>query len=244
MFVASLLCQIAPRSVWRHRIKTWKLETGEAEQGILPSLCDRHKLSVDVGAADGTYTARMLLHSSRVVAFEPNPQACAQLRKQFQDTRLVSVENVALSDEPGIVEMRIPADRPMLGTIEKNNLLPDSNHLQSIPVQRRTLDDYDFQPVGFLKIDVEGHEISVLNGAQKTIERNRPKLVIEVDKSHLDAVSSFFSRLNYSAFFLLEGSLLPLDRFNASVHQDPANLKPGYRIGCYINNFVFLPQDS
>jgi FkbM family methyltransferase len=238
----SLLSRIVPRMVWKHRIKTWQIDTGEAEEQILPSLCSRDKMSIDVGAADGTYCVRLLLYSSRVVAFEPNPKAAEGLRTQFKDTPIVSIENYALSDSDGSVEMRVPEDRPMWGTIESTNLLTEATRLTSFSVQKKRLDDYSFQGVGFIKIDVEGHEISVLNGARKTIERERPKLLIEIDQSHLPEVCRLFSELNYSAFFLLDGEQVPVEQFDASIHQIPANLVRGRRVGCYINNFVFLPQ--
>ena len=239
--MASFLCRVAPRTIWKLRIRKWRLETGEAEQKILPLLCDRHKVSVDVGAADGTYTARLLLYSSSVQAFEPNPRAYGQLKAQFRYTRIVSVENVAVSDDRGTVEMRIPDDRPMLGTIETSNLLAESNKFKSIQVQRKRLDDYALRSVGFIKIDVEGHEISVLKGAIETIRRERPKLLVEIDKSHLEEVRSLLKEMAYSGFFLLDGELLPVERFDASIHQNPTNLVYGHRVGCYINNFVFLP---
>ena len=43
----------------------------------------------------------------------------------------------------------------------------------------RTMDSYGIQDVGFIKIDVEGHELMVLQGALDTIERNNPVICIE-----------------------------------------------------------------
>jgi hypothetical protein len=47
-------------------------------------------------------------------------------------------------------------------------------------VQVETLDSYCFQDVGFIKIDVEGYEKFVLEGAQQTIQRCRPTLQLEI----------------------------------------------------------------
>jgi FkbM family methyltransferase len=242
MLAASLLCRIAPRFVWKHRIKSWHLDTGEPEQGMLSSLCNRNKISVDVGAAEGAYTARMMLYSSRVVAFEPNPRVAGLLAAHFRHTSIVTVENVALSNDSGSVQMRIPPDRPMLGTIEDSNPLAESPTVNTIPVQRKRLDDYVLQPVGFIKIDVEGHEFSVLNGAVQTIRRERPGLLIEIDQRNLAQVCAFLAEFDYSGHFLLGDDLLPVDRFEAPIHQNPANVLCGRRQGCYINNFVFRPR--
>ena len=49
----------------------------------------------------------------------------------------------------------------------------------SVPI--RTLDQFELQDVGFVKIDVEGFEFSTLQGARATLERWRPNLLIEID---------------------------------------------------------------
>jgi len=241
MFASSLLCRVAPRAIWKRRIKSWSLETGEAEEQILPSLCKRNKISVDVGAAAGTYAVRMLLHSSKVVAFEPNPQAFQELSWQFVGTEIVSLENVALSDRSGSVQMRIPPHRPMLGTIEASQELPETVAFNTVPVQRKRLDEYALKSVGFIKMDVEGHEMSVLTGGRETIQRERPNLLIEIGKKNIPDVCSFFGQLDYSGHFLMDKQLVPIERFDPAIHQNPANVVAGRRVGPYINNFVFFP---
>lgn len=242
MIGTSLLCRAFPRAVWRHRIKSWHIETGEAEQELLPTLCNRKRISLDIGAAAGTYTARMLLYSSRVIAFEPNPGACEALHQQFRHTGIVTVEQIALSDISGVTNMRIPPDRPMLGTIEPGNPLSETDTVHLVPVRRKRLDDYGLRNVGFLKIDTEGHEIAILDGGADTIRRERPKFIIEIDQVNLLKVREFFAILGYSGHFLLDGELVGIDRFDALTHQNRDNLVRGRRVGCYISNFVFLPS--
>ena len=64
----------------------------------------------------------------------------------------------------------------------------------------KPLDSYNITNVSIIKIDVEGHEISVLEGALKTINKNKPKIVIEVwnrpkrQKEFFD----FMKRINYN----------------------------------------------
>ena len=85
--VRHLAERFAPRALWRHRIRAWHISTEEAEQELLPWACDRAQLSVDVGAANGTYLAYLLLYSAGVVAFEPRPEAAARLRAQLRRHR-------------------------------------------------------------------------------------------------------------------------------------------------------------
>ncbi|HUZ11388.1 MAG TPA: FkbM family methyltransferase [Caulobacteraceae bacterium] len=84
--------------------------------------------------------------------------------------------------------MRLPAaevtgSEAALATIAPSNRLGGRASREiSVPVAR--LDDFQLPPIGFIKIDVEGHEEAVLQGARETIGRNRPALMIEIEERH------------------------------------------------------------
>jgi hypothetical protein len=52
-------------------------------------------------------------------------------------------------------------------------------------IKAKRLDDYDFSDVDLIKVDVEGHEESVLAGGMRTIEINRPVLIVEIEQRHI-----------------------------------------------------------
>jgi FkbM family methyltransferase len=244
--LVNALERVAPRLVWRRRISAWNLDTGEAEERLLHWTCNRRKISIDVGAAAGTYSARLLLFSSRVVAFEPHPKAAQDLRRLFRWSRILAVEQVALSNDVGVAVLRAPPDRPMLSTIEGNNCLLETA-VDCVSVKRARLDDYCLSPVGFIKIDAEGHEAAILAGAERTIERDHPTLLIEIEDRHnpgsLARVSAFLGTLTYTGYFLLGDRLVDIRFFDPDAHQNRKNLACGGRTGTYINNFIFLPRD-
>lgn len=163
----------------------------------------------------------------------------------------IEVEAVALSDSAGLTRMRIVNKDPGRSTIESANVLedPDGSPQTSLRIPKMRLDDYELGEVGFIKIDVEGHELAVLRGAQKTIRASMPNLLVEIEERHhtgtIEDVSTFLTGLGYEGFFLLDGEILSLTRFDKSVHQDPANVgswKEGWeRHNVYVNNFFFLP---
>ncbi len=190
---------------------------------------------------------KMLLYSSRVIAFEPRPEGAEELRDLFRNTRIVTVEQVALSDDTGTTVLLRPADRPMLSTIEAKNDLSESPSASPIMVNLKTLDEYKFHPVGFVKIDVEGHEPSVLAGAKETIERERPTLLMEIEQSHnfssFEWVCAFIKSMGYTGYFLLGEELVDIGSFDFTIHQNRSNLIRGKRVGTYINNFLFLPKE-
>lgn len=244
--VRHLAERFAPRVLWRHRIRAWHITTEEAEQELLPWACDRARLSVDVGAADGTYLAYLLLYSAGVVAFEPRPEAAARLRAHFGATAHTQLEEVALSDAPGTAEIRIPVQRPMRGTIAGGNCLEGASEVRLHPVRCARLDDYQLDAVGFIKIDVEGHERAVLAGARATIGKCLPLALVEAEERYsagsVAGVARFFEEFGYRGYFLLEGRLRSIAEFDAATHQDGSHLPDGKRAGIYINNFLFVPH--
>jgi FkbM family methyltransferase len=246
--VRHLAERFAPRALWRHRIRAWQISTDEAEQELLPWACDRARISLDVGAADGTYLAYLLLYSARVIAFEPRPEAAAALRSRLGATSLARLEEVALSDAAGNGEIRVPAERPMRGTIDRANRLEGANEVRAHRVRCARLDDYHLAPVGFIKIDVEGHEQAVLAGARTTVRENLPLVLVEAEERHnagsVAGVAGFFQPLGYNGYFLLEGRLRPIAEFDAATHQDSTQLHKGHRAGLYINNFLFVPHEK
>ena len=156
--LADAISAIAPRFLWRHRIASWGISTGEQEERLLSQLCLRSLSTIDVGAAEGDYTAHGLLYSRNVIAFEPRPEAARKLKKLFK-TRLVAVEEVALSDARGTVAMRVPRGQPMLSSIDQGNTLEGAPPADTVTVETARLDYYKFTSVGFIKIDVEGMKL-------------------------------------------------------------------------------------
>jgi FkbM family methyltransferase len=164
----------------------------------------------------------------------------------------IRVEAVALSDEEGEARLRMLVDDLGRSTVESGNVLADEDgsRVSDSWVPKRRLDDYGLSDVGFIKIDVEGHELSVLRGATSTLRSQRPALLIEAEDRHrpnaVADMDAFLRGLGYSGFFLAEGEITPMDRFQAGVHQNPANVggwKSNWeRSGLYINNFIYVAE--
>jgi FkbM family methyltransferase len=73
-------------------------------------------------------------------------------------------------------------------------------------VALRTLDSYHFERADVVKVDVEGMEIEVLTGALQTIQRLRPKFLVEHDKTGKPAIHEFFAQVNYKCLEVGQGS--------------------------------------
>lgn len=242
-----------PAFFWRYRYRSLANAAHEDELSLVTYLCDRTKTSVDVGASAGIFAVRMLSASRDVIAFEPRPGPAAELAAMFASVGVPArVETVALSDQAGTTRMRMLVKDLGRSTIEADNTLEDEDGSSraQINVQVRRLDDYALDGIGFIKVDVEGHEVAVLHGAKATIMQNQPVLLIESEDRHRkNAVSDltvFLEGLDYFGFFLHEGEPRPMTEFNLAKHQNPANIG-GWKSGwqkkdIYINNFFFLPK--
>lgn len=136
---------------------------------------------VDVGASTGWYTVPMALALNAVTAFEPNSRVLERLHANLElnkITRGVRVVPCAVSDAHGEAEFFYNPNVPLTsgGSIEAPTCRAPRREM--VPVV--TLDDaLAGQQVGMIKIDVENHELSVLNGAREVIARERPFLILE-----------------------------------------------------------------
>jgi FkbM family methyltransferase len=228
-----------PLSYW-HRFITRRLEK---ELRIVTQLFGTGHRSVDVGANNGVYTYALARLCSQVEAFEPLP-GCAGKLRAFQ-ARNVQVHEVALSSGNGRRDLFVPVVSGVMHTAHASFTKPTGS-CQTVSVPLCRLDDYRFDDVCFIKIDVEGHELDVLRGARATIVQFRPVLLVEVEQRHLsfpmELVFQEALRLGYKGFFVARGRLLPLEAFSYSLHQEPflGNVLSSH----YVNNFIFVHETS
>lgn len=225
----------------------------DIEWAMAALLCHRDRVSIDVGADFGNFASTVAPYSSSCIAFEPRALQALQIAQRFALEKInVEVQPVALSNKAGVSEMRILVNDPGRSTIDSSNDLfdPDGSSTKIVRVPVMRLDDYSFQNVGLLKIDVEGHEIAVLEGGIETVSRFKPSVYIEVEERHnpgaTSAVREFLNRLDYEGFFVLDRKLQPVEYFDPLKHQNAANIggwKAGWeKYGIYINNFFYLPR--
>ena len=220
----------------------------ESELELIPYLCDKDKISVDIGANRGVYAYHMKKHSKKCWAFEPNPEL-SRILMQSLGTNVV-IESIALSDKNETVQLRIPTISDYSGTIEEENTLKGFKQITTVNVQVKKLDEYDFESVGFIKVDVEGHEENVLRGARNLLLRDRPSLLIEAEERHkpkaVKNIIKFLSELGYQGFFYTEGYLEKIEELKEEKYQNFSSLQNSEKIrkmikkDLYVNNFIFL----
>ena len=236
-------------SIWLRWHLMHQPKTAEQELHYLDRIVPPGAITVDVGANCGLYTRKLARLSRRVHAFEPSHKMADLLRKTSAAN--VSVHEVALSDQSGHAELFIPQDGDDLvhglASLEPG-VGASSREVASVNVPTARLDAIVRQDVAFVKIDVEGHELSVLKGAVELLEHSQPVFLVEAEDRHrvraTRSIFEFFAARSYRGFFLKDGSAAPVDKFNPLELQDASALLPdgGRKRGqFYVNNFFFFP---
>ena len=154
----------------------------------------------------------------------------------------IKLYNLALSDCNGESELKLPLRSKSLfkdnieelyqlgaATMHPNNYI---EKYKKMPIKLCKLDDIVIDnTVGFIKIDVEGHEKNVLLGGQSLINRDKPILLIEIEERHtkipIRETINFIKTLNYNCYYLSGNELRNIENIK------PTNLE---------NNFIFLPK--
>ena len=217
----------------------WRSGYWEAELNYLDRIVPRARQSVDVGANLGVYALALSKLTPTVHAFEPNKELAQLLRRTLPLN--VIVHEQALSNRTGSGTLRTPTvhGRPIFGlaSLEKHAAYPVSDQ-EAVRVAK--LDDVLDGDIGFIKIDVEGHELRVLQGASSLIERCRPVLLIECEERHNPggpaALFNHLKKAGYIGRFLRQGVICDIAEFSLTKDQ----LDPG---ASYINNFFFFPDE-
>ena len=149
------------------------------------------RTALDIGANVGLWSRDLVKYFDQVIAFEPVAMFRECLEKNVTASN-ISVESVALGDSEGQVRMIITE-----GNTGHTNVDPASTNGDTRIIR---LDSLNLQNVDYIKIDCEGFEYRVLQGAKETIQRCRPVVVIE-QKPH-DMYSKDYGQ--FAAIGLLE----------------------------------------
>lgn len=164
---------------------------GEHELDVLGRLMSPGGTAVDVGANEGFFAFAFSQIAARVEAFEPNPDYALFARRMLGSRG--RVHQVALSDKAGSAQFVVPVSEDGVVLHLAGALKPTgAAHARTMrfDVEVRTLDSYALEDVRIIKIDVEGSELEVLDGARDTIRRGRPPLIVELlTGTHADPVA-------------------------------------------------------
>ena len=166
---------------------------------------------LDIGANVGLVTLLLADKIQHAILFEPIPIAAARARENMALNQFgFEVHELALSDQAGVVEIE------NAGGVDSCNrtVVGFTTSLPTISVQRTTVDNFLAAhaalpaPISAVKIDVEGHENSVLRGMAGLLETHRPRLVMfeYLQRTNLAETLELFSQVGYRVMELKAGT--------------------------------------
>ena len=259
-FIKNILLLIAPgfikKRVFEHyqtlNWKTLSISEFDAELLLLEFFLNKNSVFFDIGTNKGEYAyyAEKLMNPKNIYLFEPEKKLNKQLQAIFSNCH---VNNVALSDNKGAHQFKIPVINGTidncLSSLEVDN--KEDNETESIiyEVKTDTLDNFTREKniiPDLIKIDVEGHELSVLKGAENFISEHHPTLIIEIEQRHhkntnIESVFESFKVKGYQCYYYSKKQS-QLFSYDNKTHL--TNTKDYFGKIDYINNYIFIHQSN
>src|ERR1700733_14554 len=133
--------KLFPKTMTSRRFHSW--QKVEPELPLLPALCRKDAVALDIGANEGFFVHHLLPLARSVIVFEPLPQMLARLREKY--TGKMEIHGVILSDQEGQGELRYPAGGYMSATVaESNSAAQESGRdIETVVAPKRRLDSFD-----------------------------------------------------------------------------------------------------
>jgi len=161
-----------------HNGELFVLETVARLQGSAPLL------ALDVGANAGTYTRQLLgvAPSAQVHCFEIAPEIFERLKVALREFANAKLNPVGLSDREGTLDLTYVPGAPNISTVHEPLVASCwgfAHQTVSVPVTTgdKYVRDLGVAHIDVLKIDTEGHELSVLKGFAATLEAGKVSLI-------------------------------------------------------------------
>ena len=227
----------------------------EPEGKLIRQIVPHNQPFFDVGANSGFYAALVedLVGPENLFLFEPLPHLASRLRRLFRRSH---VHQCALSSATGTTTIRTPfinGERfDTRSTLETSFQETDQSATESIEIQTQTMDTFvresGINMLGFVKVDVEGHEQSVLHGSLESIRQLRPILMIEIEQRHhktpIQEIFEEVAALDYSGFYIDVDQLeiRCIESFDLTMQSSEDFGSLGFFK--YVNNFIFIPNES
>ena len=144
--------------------------------------------AIDAGSNIGFWSKQMCQKFKHVYAFEPHPDNIECYKENLKNYKNYTLYDVAISNVTN-TQMNLYVSPDECGNASLNDLgvkegttdrkLSD-NQIMSIKVNVKKIDDYNFNDIGFIKVDCQNHEKEVIEGGIETIDKCGPVLCLEL----------------------------------------------------------------
>jgi FkbM family methyltransferase len=204
------------------------------EAYLFTSLLREGMTVIDAGANIGQYSilaSTIVGENGRVHSFEPVPSTFEQLQINISNNKLInlSLNQSALYSENGTITLSLSEE--MLKNIGSYSV-GATNLKTAVKASTIRLDDYihaqNIPRVDLIKIDIEGSEASALVGMKLTLKRDRPILLIEINRDALKKMNSspealwafLVEELSYKPYLISGDSLKSVENFSKIIQSN------------------------
>ena len=165
------VCDLLSEQLFQYDSQTWELPVRSV---LNPS---KNEVVLDIGASDGRYLQYLADRAASVICFEPHPKAFKRLKDRANNYHNTQVYDYAIGDEIGSVDFYLNSNSDLSGFIHRSR---ECIRVKSVTIDYFISKEPLLDKIDWIKIDVEGSEISVLKGATETLKTHRPRMVIEI----------------------------------------------------------------
>ena len=205
--IASTLDKHAPvvsaraRYFWHVEVKG-RVVYPDLTKRLFRAIDSKHAIAVDVGANVGLFCRYLSHHFATVHAFEPVPYLADRLSRTAPSNCVIHPAAAGSLDGP--LTLRIPVDangrhmHALTTAAETNSLgLFKANAVEEIQSRACKLDTAlkGLKKIAFVKIDVEGFEGAVIQGATEILQQHRPLILMEIGRAHNPNYQSVIDKL-------------------------------------------------
>ena len=213
------------------------------ELNLIKYLCNKNLVSLDIGANLGLFIFYLQKYSKKVFAFEPNPYPLRYLYGLVDEN--VQIYPIAIGNTDNQVNLFIPKSKKGWSSNGASLNEKELNMGIKFTVECKKIDSLNIEKIGLIKIDVEGHEIQVIEGAKDTLVKQKPNLIIENEIVHQEDTSKLFKQIKdfgYEIYYAVSNDKMKkISKFSEiNELQKFPNTK---RIG-YIQNFICIHKDK
>ena len=210
------------------------------EIAFLKKILKKDDYFIDIGANIGLfsiYASGIIGENGKIITFEPSPATFSRLKENIELNKFKNVEirNIGISDKKGELTLNISeSGHDAWDTFAPNINKKMFNKSTTVPVH--TLDDelmeIDKEKIALVKIDVEGWEKFVLNGAKEFLTKFEPVLMVEFTESNTEAagynvleIYDIMHSLGYQWYKYVNGSLIPEKRNKRYIYDNLIAIK-------------------
>lgn len=197
----------------RNALDQLLISKGQIDDGLpylLCEICNLNTIAIDVGSNAGYYSIPFAHNFKEVRSFEPNPSIYHKLLRNIKANHLQNIYPFQVAVGNAVASVNLFIQDSVDGDFNLNSGLSSLKsrpeyHRETIQVQLVTIDSLDLRfPVGLIKIDVEGTELEVIQGAIQTIQKSRPVILWEasttISEDNYRSCISELTQLNYRSY--------------------------------------------